>query len=332
VKVRSRTATRQRNRRVLAFFSALILLCGAVGGAWYGARYALRHFFWRNPDYNLAAVDIHTDGSLTREQILDATKIEEGKNIFAINLSVARKGLMALPQVDRAEIERVLPNRISIDIAERKPVAWVSAKDDVDPSADPSAFLIDRDGILMRVKTPVRDYFHLPLICGLDVDNYEEGGAVDLPEMKAALQLIRLTNANPARYQVRAIDISKGYCIEVTDDRHAKVTFPLDGLDAQLDRLTLLYASVDNSNREIQTVNLLVQRNIPVTFVPPPGPDPSSDDAAASPSPSPALEALPSPAGNIPVKRAQPVHKSAHHTHAYGARRETATVPPQPYY
>jgi cell division septal protein FtsQ len=201
VKMRSRAANRQRNRRVMAWLSGVFLFCAAVGGIVYGGREALRRFFWQNPDYNLVSVAIHTDGSLTREQIIAATGIHEGKNIFAINLSAARKGLMALPQVERAEIERNLPNKLSIDVAERKPVAWVTGKDDDNPSADPGAFLIDREGILMRVKNQVPEYYHLPVICGLEVDNYEEGGTVDLPEVRAALELIRLTGENPARYR-----------------------------------------------------------------------------------------------------------------------------------
>jgi cell division septal protein FtsQ len=295
VKVRSRAANRHRNRQLMAWLSGLFLFCAAAGGIGYGGREALRRFFWQNPDYNLVEVAIHTDGSLTREQIIQATGIHEGNNIFAINLSNARKGLMALPQVERAEIERVLPNKLSIDIAERKPVAWVTGKDDDNPSADPGAFLIDRDGTLMRVKNQVPEYYHLPVICGLEVDNYEEGGTVDLPEVRAALELIRLTGENPARYQVRSIDVSKGYCLIVSDERHAKIMFPLEGIAAQLDRLQLLYANID-TGREIQTVNLLVQRNVPVTFVPPPdpGPDLSDPDAAASPPPA-AAQASPAP-------------------------------------
>jgi cell division protein FtsQ len=335
VKVRSRAATRQRNRRVLAWLSGLFLFCAAIGGIVYGGREALRRFFWQNPDYSLAEVEIHTDGSLTRDQIVEATNIQEGKNIFAINLSAARKGLIALPQVDRAEIERVLPNKISIDIAERKPVAWVTGKDDGDPSADPGAFLIDRNGILLRVKSQVPAYYHLPVICGFDVDNYEEGGTVDLPEVRAALEMIRITGENPARYQVRSIDVSKGYCLIVTDERHAKITFPLDNIGEQLDRLALLYANIDSNRREIQTVNLLVQRNVPVTFVPPPDPDPDSADPDAQASPSPAA-AQPGTAA-IPVtkkttvKRAQFVHKSgtASH-HEFTVRRAIPISSPSP--
>jgi cell division protein FtsQ len=323
VKVRSRAANRQRNRRVLAWLSALFLICSAVGGAWYGGRKALRHFFWQNPEYNLAEVEIHTDGALTREQIIQATGLREGQNIFAINLSEARKALVALPQVERADIERIMPNKLSIDISERKPVAWVTGKDDSNPSADPGAFLIDHDGILMRVKAQVPDYYHLPVICGIEVENYEEGETVDLPEVQAALELIRLTGENPARYQVRSIDVSKGYCLVVTDERHARITFPLDDIGSQLDRLAVLYQNVDENHREIQTVNLLVQRNIPVTFVPPPDPqadatDPDASPApAASPSPTPAATADASPALSADARRAQflSTKKPSRHSH-----------------
>ncbi|MGA3169932.1 MAG: FtsQ-type POTRA domain-containing protein [Chthoniobacteraceae bacterium] len=317
VKVRSRAATRQRNRSLLAFLSGALLFCAAIGGVWYGGRAALRKYFWQNPEYNLAEVEIHTDGPLTRQQVLEATGIQEGGNIFRINLSNARRGLLALPQVDRADIERTLPNKISIDITERKPVAWVTGAENSDPGADPGAFLIDRDGTLLRVKDQVPGYYHLPVICGLPVENYEEGQTVDLPEVAAALQLIRLADENPARYQVRSIDVSKGYCLIVTDDRRAKVTFPLDDVQAQLDRLGLVLANADGDGREIQTVNLLVQRNIPVTFVPPP--EPAADDADASPSP-----AIPeaSPA-------AAPAVKHAHKTHhaAITVRRATPVFP-----
>jgi len=340
VKVRSRAANRQRNRRVLAWLSGLFLLCTAIGGAWVGGRIALRRYFWQNPEYTLSEISIHTDGSLTRDQILEATGIKEGRNIFAVNLSAARKGIMALPQVERADIERIMPHEISIDIAERKPVAWVTGKDDSDPSADPGAFLIDKEGILLRVKTQVPEYYHLPIICGLEVDNYEEGETVDLPEVHAALDLIRLTGENPARYQVRSIDVSKGYCLVVTDERHARITFPLDNIQAQLDRLALLYANVDENHREIQTVNLLVERNVPVTFVPPP--DPEADaadlnavaapaDAQVSPSPSPTPKKTPTAATKKPtIRRAIAVHKSptpAHHLYPMVMRAIPVSTP-----
>jgi hypothetical protein len=76
---------------------------------------------------------------------------------------------------------------------------------------------------------------------------------------------------------VQNIDLSKGYCLIVTDQRHAKITFGLDRLDAQLSRLYRCFDRAAQDHKELQTVNLLVERNIPVTFF-----DPEAEAAAAA--------------------------------------------------
>jgi hypothetical protein len=68
------------------------------------------------------------------------------------------------------------------------------------------------------------------------------------------------------RFQVRSIDVSKGYCLLVTDKNHTTVTFGFDNLDTQLQRLEQLLVHADDAKREMATVNLFVQRNIPVTY------------------------------------------------------------------
>src|SRR5205809_3482563 len=72
------------------------------------------------------------------------------------------------------------------------------------------------------------------------------------------------------RFQIREIDVSKSYCLLVTDKNHARVTLALNDLEAQLQRLEQFLVYCDDSKQELETVNLLVQRNIPVTFAKPP--------------------------------------------------------------
>src|SRR5437764_14546605 len=71
------------------------------------------------------------------------------------------------------------------------------------------------------------------------------------------------------RFQIREIDVSKAYCLIVTDKNHSRVTFGFDNLDTQLQRLEQFLIYSDDAHRELATVNLLVQRNIPVTFAKP---------------------------------------------------------------
>src|SRR5213078_1655028 len=68
------------------------------------------------------------------------------------------------------------------------------------------------------------------------------------------------------RFPIREIDISKGYCLLVTDKNHARITFGFNDLQTQLRRLEQFLVYCDDTKQELGTVNLLVQRNIPVTF------------------------------------------------------------------
>ncbi|MBV9618794.1 MAG: hypothetical protein JO201_06240, partial [Verrucomicrobia bacterium] len=162
-----------------------------------------------------------------------------------------------------------LPAEIDIRIVERKPVAWITSENQIaDPFASEAAFLVDARGVLMKEKKLLPEYLGLPSILGCRSESLEAGKIVESPETKAALELLRLSTLSfmQTRFQIREIDVSKGYCLIVTDKNHSKVTFGFDNLDLELHRLEQFLIYSDDARREIATVNLLVQRNIPVTF------------------------------------------------------------------
>jgi cell division septal protein FtsQ len=269
VKVRSRKAVAHRNRRVLVVFSKIVLVIALLSGIYVGARFAAKRFFLENPDYKLTNIEVQTDGTLQREQILNVANLHEGENIFRVNLASVHDRLQELPQVDEIEVVRKLPAEIDIRIVERKPIAWITSEKQVaDPFASEAAFLVDARGALMKEKKLLPEYLGLPLILGCGSESLEAGKIVASPETKAALELLRLSTRSfmQTRFQIREIDVSKGYCLMVTDKNHSKVTFGFDNLDLQLQRLEQFLIYSDDAHREIATVNLLVQRNIPVTF------------------------------------------------------------------
>jgi cell division protein FtsQ len=277
VKVRSNKFRQQRNRKVLLGLCKAVLFASVIAGIYYGGRECLNRLLWQNVDYNLTNIEIHSDGTLSREQILAATRIREGGNIFHVNIDKARESLGQFPQVEHAEIERTLPNKISITINERRPVAWLVAKASDDPTAADGAFLIDRKAALIKTKKLLPEYFHLPVISGFATENLEAGQTVNAVEVKSSLELI-LLNGDSTRFQIRSIDVSKGYCLIVTNQNHKRFTFGFDRLDSQLDCLALLLDHAESKNKIIQTANLMVQRNVPVTFA-----EPSDDQGADEP-------------------------------------------------
>ena len=103
------------------------------------------------------------------------------------------------------------------------------------------------------------------------------------------------------RFQIRKIDLSKGYCLVVTDKNHAQITFGFDHLDTQLQRLEQLPRLRRRlRTQNLTTVNLLVQRNIPVTFAKP---------AAEVINDATGIRAESEP--NEPARRQQPPHEPA---------------------
>ena len=269
VKVRSRKAVQYRNRKFFVVFSKVALVIALIAAIYIGARVAAKRFFIDNPDYKLSAIEVQTDGTLQREQILSVAELREGENIFRVNLARVHERLQELPQVDEVEIIRKLPAEIDIRIVERKPIGWITSEKQIaDPFASDAAILVDARGVLMKEKKLLPEYLGLPLILGCASESLEAGKTVGSPEAKAALELLRLSTRSfmQTRFQIREIDVSKGYCLFVTDKNHSRVTFGFDNLDTQLQRLEQFLIYSDDAHHELATVNLLVQRNIPVTF------------------------------------------------------------------
>ena len=272
VKVRSRRATQHRIRKVLVFFSKLALVALFCGGGYVGAREAARRFFFDNPDYQLKAIELQTDGTLQREQILRTADLREGENIFRVNLARVHDQIQQLPQVDEVQVVRKLPGEIDIHVVERKPVAWLTNEKEIsDPFVSDAAFLVDARGVLMKEKKLLPEYLGLPLILGRSSESLEPGKIVESPEAKTALELLRLSASSfmQTRFQIREIDLSKSYCLLVTDKNHSRVAFGLNDLEEQLQRLERFLDYCDHTKQELETLNLVVQRNIPVTFATP---------------------------------------------------------------
>jgi cell division protein FtsQ len=269
VKVRAKNVAARRTQSVLLTVCGFILIASVLGGIAFGAKRILNGLFFANSDYAVKAIEVTSDGNLTREAILRAADVAEGKNIFSINLPKVQEELGALPQVEESRIQRILPNKLVISVQERRPVAWVVPPDTNIASFNfENAYLVDRRGILLKTKSLAPEYLGLPLIIGVDISNCQAGQPLEQDDVKAALDLIRASaEVLQGRFQIQSIDVSKGYCLTVTDRQHASVTFGTDEIETQLHRLGAVLNYCDKNSRELQTVNLMAQRNVPVTFI-----------------------------------------------------------------
>jgi cell division septal protein FtsQ len=278
---------RQSWRRV---FSAVkvVALVGALSAVALGGKTAVNRLIWQNPTYALDDIRVTTDGLLTRVQILELMEIQEGRNIFTVDLKKAKAALDVLPQVERVDIRRILPDRLDVRISERQPVAWVAPTADTVLGVDTRAFLVDTRGYVMRTRKVLPEHLALPVLIGVVMEDVAPGQKLPTAEAIAAVELIRLSS-DDLRWQPRVVDVGKGYCLVVTDQKKAKITFGFDNLEGQLNRLRQVMDYVEPSQREFQSVNLMLERSVPIVFAPPPAPPvvvPEGKSVKGKPAPS----------------------------------------------
>jgi cell division protein FtsQ len=260
----------------------VLVLLSLVGAVYWAATEGYRRFFWENPDYALKDVRFKTDGAMTYEQVIHTTGFIRDKNIFSYKLDTARDALLSMPQVEAVELRRYLPNRIEVTVTERKPVAWVTTRAEPGMNKTESSHLIDARGMVFHPKRVLPEYLPLPLIFGVPLDDLVPGKPLRVAEIASALELLRRVRES-GDFQITSLDVSKGYCIVAKNQKQTEITFGLDDLDSQLRRFAEVQREAANLGQDLKTVNVMVVRNIPVTFMPPPEPEPDIEELLREP-------------------------------------------------
>jgi cell division protein FtsQ len=289
VRMRMATARRRRRAWILRWVTNLFLVVATGAAAFYGLQAALNKFFFKNAEYTLRRISFELDEILTREEALAVTGLREGVNIFSVDFEKVEAALRAIPQIQEVRLERKLPDQIDVSITARRPIAWVAAAGETgDPSASEKSLLVDASGYLMRPRHLLPEYFHLPAIYGAKSDNVRDGEALPGEDLRLAIQLIETVSRRPdSLLHIRAIDVSRGYCLEVLNDANARILFATSDFDEQLARLQQLLSHCNESGRSLERVNLMVKRNTPVTFVASAEPVPVEPPPEAPPPPQP---------------------------------------------
>jgi len=133
------------------------------------------------------------------------------------------------------------------------------------------SYLCDRDGVMMQPSRLDDEFLKLPVLKGVDTKGAVPGKKFENESLATAIRIEQALSELPEEnFKIRSIDVSKPYAAVVTDSSNARFTFGTLGdadLPGQLDRLRKLLAHCQETGRQIETANLMVSRNTPVTFV-----------------------------------------------------------------
>jgi cell division protein FtsQ len=127
----------------------------------------VRRFLIHDPHFRIpGASSVESSGlsEVKRAELLPVFGEDIGRNIFIVPLSARRKQLEAIPWVQRATVMRYLPDRLSVSIIERTPIALVMEGSRVE--------LADAEGVILTMPPVMiaQHHYFFPVIHGIDAN------------------------------------------------------------------------------------------------------------------------------------------------------------------
>ncbi|MBN1663005.1 MAG: FtsQ-type POTRA domain-containing protein [Deltaproteobacteria bacterium] len=169
-------AKRRLGQTFLDILKALFLICAvlAVGAVMiYAYNYTIT-----NPYFQIRETVVRGCNELTEKDILSlADTAVQSPNLLAINAEAISRKVGQNPWIKKVYIGRELPNRLVIEVRERKAVAVIRIGDEL--------YLLDSDGVVFK-KRENADAADLPILTG-----FYRNGAIDKNLLHQSLELLR---------------------------------------------------------------------------------------------------------------------------------------------
>lgn len=162
-----------------------------------------RFFLPGPPDYGLESpnLELHGIQYASRSQILGVFSRDFGRSLYLLPLEERRKALLKANWVKDVSIVRQWPNRVVVQITERRPAAFLDLKVDMMMSR---WALIDADGVILD--PPQRAPFKLPVITGVLAGEPQSMRGTRVRRMQRMMKEIGALGDNISEINVRNLD------------------------------------------------------------------------------------------------------------------------------
>lgn len=275
VKLRSSQVRAARTRKFV--LAALAVFTVALSGflLWRAGGWVMDRLVYENQAFSIGEIDLQTDGVIATEQLRRWAGVKSGQNLLALDLARVKRNLELVPFLQSVSVERILPHTLRIRVCEREPIAQILvSRPRTGGGVDPVVYHLDSDGWVIapldprqRAVPPGQTPEQLPLISG--IKEAQVGRCIELPQAKAALQLINAFDRSPMAgvTELKKIDVSAPEALVATLGQGGEVTFGLTDFDQQLRRWREIYEMGQKLGKAVATLDLAVSNNIPATWI-----------------------------------------------------------------
>jgi len=285
VKLRSSHVRAARAR--LAMLSLGVVFGGALGAflLWQGGRWALNALVYANDAFAIEELDVQTEGVISVEQLKRWTGVRLGQNLLSLDTARVQRDLKLVSLIQTVSVERIPPHTLRVRVVEREPIAQVNVLRPGDGGGiTTSAFQLDAEGYVIVPLAPKQRAApfnqapdQLPVITGVNPNEVQAGRKIELPQVRAALDLLVAFEHSPMQglVDLQSIDVSNSEVLVASTAQHSQITFGPRDLEQQLRRWRSVFSLGQKSSKAILNLDLAVSNSIPVVF----------QDASALPTP-----------------------------------------------
>ncbi|MGA2482720.1 MAG: FtsQ-type POTRA domain-containing protein [Candidatus Acidiferrales bacterium] len=122
--------------------------------------YEVVHFLATSPQVLLThpeQIEVTGNRFVSRDAVAAAFRGDRGRSVVRIPMDARRQAIEQIPWVEQASVERVLPNRIRVELTERRPIAFLRNGAEL--------MLVDAQGVILE--RPAEEVFAFPVVTGL---------------------------------------------------------------------------------------------------------------------------------------------------------------------
>jgi cell division protein FtsQ len=237
------------------------VLIGAllVAGCVFAARFALYSptVLLEKPEQ----IDVQGNHIVSGEAVRQQFVHDRGRSVLLISLDARRSQLQELPWVEQATVQRILPNRIRVELTERTPIAFLRNGSEL--------ALMDAHGVLLY--RPAGEEFHFPIVTGISESMPREERERRMRTYEEFLKDADLVRAG-SRDNVSEVDFSNPRDLRVvmtglssvTDPQAVTLHFGQDNFTTKYKNVIDNFSAWQAKNGRIQSLDLQYSRQVVV--------------------------------------------------------------------
>lgn len=189
------------------------------------------------PVFQIKTVVVSGNIDLSKAEIVQVAEADTGTNIFAYISNKYEKKLANIPIIKTANIQKIYPNKLSINIVERIPIGYVVYLEN-------TYIAIDNEGVVLDVSNSYNK--QLPFIVGLKFKEFNLGQKLEVEDQQVFDDIVTLADAF-SKYELISRDIK----IDVSN---------LEDIHVYCNEMDVKFGSVRNSDEKVRKIKAIIEQ------------------------------------------------------------------------